>query len=80
MQRKPVQYDIFTRQPCERAIAPNVQEDERPVIILTPTGIQCESFISSEQASYFILQAEILIRNLRTYREGLGLPSDQKGR
>lgn len=46
-------------------------ELDRPVIVLTPTGYQCVSFINDEQAADFIAQAERLIRNLKQYREGL---------
>ncbi len=46
-------------------------EPERPVIVLTPTGYQCHSFINDEQVTDFIQQAERLIRNLKQYREGL---------
>ena len=46
-------------------------EAQRPVIILTPFGYQCDMFISSEHASRMIEQAETLVRNLKIYRARL---------
>lgn len=43
-------------------------EAERPVIVLTPTGYQCHSFIKLEDVPGLIAHAEQLVKNLRIYR------------
>ena len=52
-------------------------EDERPVIVLTLTGYQCDMFISSENATRLIQQGEALLRNLRLYRSRLAESGEQ---
>ncbi len=42
-----------------------VVQDERPVIVLTPTGYQAKCFISS---SRLLAHAEQLVKNLKIYR------------
>jgi hypothetical protein len=46
---------------------PGVQ-DERPVIVLTPTGYQAKCFISLEDSSRLLAHAEQLVKNLKIYR------------
>ena len=46
---------------------PGVQ-DERPVIVLTPTGYQAKCFISLEDSSRLLAHAEQLVKNLKIHR------------
>lgn len=43
-------------------------QDERPVIVLTPTGYQAKCFISLEDSSRLLAHAEQLVKNLKIYR------------
>ena len=45
-----------------------VVQDERPVIVLTPTGYQAKCFISLEDSSRLLAHAEQLVKNLKIYR------------
>ncbi len=46
---------------------PRVQ-DERPVIVLTPTGYQAKCFISLDDSSRLLAHAEQLVKDLKFYR------------
>lgn len=43
-------------------------QEERPVIVLTPSGYQCYSHITLENAARFIAHAEQLLKNLKIYQ------------